>query len=94
MAPWTVPHKAMLFMGFPKQEYCNGLPYSPPGGLPDPGIQPTSLGSPVLAGGFFATSATWEAPYVYVSVSENNTDNMGCDTVTESFLLDELRYLW
>ena len=31
------------------------------GDLPDPGIEPESLASPVLAGGFFTTSATWEA---------------------------------
>ena len=30
--------------------------------LPDPGIEPTSLMSPVLAGGFFTTSTTSEAP--------------------------------
>ena len=28
--------------------------------LPDPGIKPTSLTFPALAGGFFTTSATWE----------------------------------
>ena len=28
--------------------------------LPDPGIEPVSLTSPALAGGFFTTSATWE----------------------------------
>ena len=33
----------------------------PPGDLPDPGIKPVSLMSPALAGGFFTTSATWEA---------------------------------
>ena len=32
------------------------------GGLPDPGTEPQSLSSPALAGGFFTTSATWEAP--------------------------------
>ena len=31
------------------------------GNLPDPGIKLLSLTSPALAGGFFATSATWEA---------------------------------
>ena len=36
----------------------------PPGGHPEPGIEPVSLKSPVLAGGFFTTSATWEAPEV------------------------------
>ena len=36
----------------------------PPGDLPDTGIEATSLMSPTLAGGFFTTSATWEAlPY-------------------------------
>ena len=30
------------------------------------GIEPTSLASPSLAGGFFTTSATWEAPYVLI----------------------------
>ena len=37
------------------------LPFPPPGKLPDSGIEPTSLGSPALAGGFFIISATWEA---------------------------------
>ena len=31
--------------------------------LPDPGIQPMSLTAPALAGGYFTTSTTWEAPY-------------------------------
>ena len=30
------------------------------GALPDPGIKPASLACPVLAGGFFTTSSTWE----------------------------------
>ena len=48
-------------MGFFRQEYKSGLPGSPPGDLPDPEIEPMSLTSPVLAGGFFTTGATWEA---------------------------------
>ena len=31
-------------------------------GFPDPGIKPMSLVSPALAGRFFTTSTTWEAP--------------------------------
>ena len=38
------------------------LPFPPPGDLPNPGIESASLTSPTLAGGFFTTSATWEAP--------------------------------
>ena len=40
------------------------MPCPPPGDLPDSGITPTSLISPVLAGGFFTTSTTWEAPVI------------------------------
>ena len=40
----------------------------PPGDLPNPGIQPAHLLSPALAGGFFTTSSTQEAPYIYVCV--------------------------
>ena len=39
-------------MGFPRQEFWSGLPFSFPGDLPDPGIEPAS---PALAGGFFTT---------------------------------------
>ena len=50
--PQTVAHQASLFMGFPRQEYWNGLPFPTPGDLPDPRIEPES---PALAGGFFTT---------------------------------------
>ena len=39
---WTVASQAPLSMEFSRQEYWNGLPCSPPGDLPDPGIGPTS----------------------------------------------------
>ena len=35
--------------------------FSSPEDLPDPGIEPTSLVSPALAGGFFTNCTTWEA---------------------------------
>ena len=44
-----------LSMGFSRQEYWSGLPFPPPGDLPDPGIKPTSLEAPSLAGEFFTT---------------------------------------
>ena len=46
--------------GLSRQEYWSGLPCSPPGDLPDPGIELRPLTSPGLAGRFFSTSATWE----------------------------------
>ena len=42
-------------MEFSRQEYWSGLPFSTPWDLPDPGINPKSLASPVLAGRFFTT---------------------------------------
>ena len=58
---WTVAHQAPLSMGFSRQEYWSGLPCTPPGDIPDPGIEPESLVSPALAAWLFTTSATWEA---------------------------------
>ena len=46
-------------MEFSRKEYWSGLPCPPPGDLPDSGIEPASLRSPALAGGFFTTRATW-----------------------------------
>ena len=41
MAPWTVAHQATLSLGFPKEEYLSGLPFSSPEDLL-PGIKPVS----------------------------------------------------
>ena len=45
--------QAPLPMGSSRQEYWVGLPFSPPGDLLDPGIEPRS---PALAGRFFTTA--------------------------------------
>ena len=47
--PWTVAHSPV----FPRQEYGSGLPFPPPGDLPNPQIEP---GSSALAGRFFTTA--------------------------------------
>ena len=44
--PWTVAGQAPLSMEFSRHEYWSGLPFPPPGDLPDPGIEPSS---PALA---------------------------------------------
>jgi len=51
-------------MEFSRQEFWSEVPFPSSGDLPDTGIKPDSLASPALAGGFFTTSATWEAPEV------------------------------
>ena len=53
--PWTVARHAPLSMGFFRQAYWSGLPFPTPGGLPDLGIEPTSLAFSALAGRFFTT---------------------------------------
>ena len=45
-------------MDFSRQEYLSELLCPPPGDFPDLGIEPASLMSPALAGGFFTTGAT------------------------------------
>ena len=42
VTPWTITHEAPLSMGFLRQEHWSGLPFTSPGGLPDPGIEPES----------------------------------------------------
>ena len=61
-------------MGFPKQEDWSGLPFPPPGDLPDPGIEPAS---PVLMGRFFTISATWEAQVSLKGLSTINALRKG-----------------
>ena len=55
-ARWTVACQAM---GFPRQEYCNGLPFPVPGDLPDPGVKTEPHTSPLLAGGLFTSVYYW-----------------------------------
>ena len=50
---WTVTRQTPLSMAFSWQEYWSGLPFPPPGDLPYPGTEATSLASPTLAGRFF-----------------------------------------
>ena len=68
--PWTVAHEAPLSMEFSRQEYWSRLPFSTPGDLPDPAIEPTSLAFPALAGRFFTT-----VPPVIIDLLQFNTTN-------------------
>ena len=49
---WTVAPQIPLSMGFPREGYWSRLPFSSPGDLPDPEIEPMF---PALAGRFFTT---------------------------------------
>ena len=54
-APWTIAHQAPLSVEFSRQEYWTRWLFPTPGHRPNPGIEPDSLASPALAGGFFTT---------------------------------------
>ena len=43
VTPWTVAYRASPSMEFSRQEYWSGLPFTPPGDLPNPGIEPGLL---------------------------------------------------
>ena len=57
--PRTIGLQASLSMGFPRQEYWSGLPFPPPGDLPDPGMEPDS---PTLQVDFLLESSGWLGP--------------------------------
>ena len=79
VTPRTVAHQVPLFMGFSRQEYWSGLPFPPPGDLPEPGIEPTSPVSPVLGDRFLTTgpqqksSLSISVPIsIYLSIYKEN----------------------
>ena len=68
--PWTITFQTPLSMGFPKQEqeYWSWLPFSPPGDLPDPGIEP---GSPSLQADFLPLASPAKPCiniYIYIHI--------------------------
>ena len=70
----TVAHQSPLAIGFPRQEYWSGLPFSPPGNLPDPEIKP---GSPALAPGFFTTEPPGKPHvHIYCVLKKNDKANV------------------
>ena len=40
VTPWTVTYQVPLSIGFSRQKYWSGLPFPPPGDLPNPGVEP------------------------------------------------------
>ena len=93
---WTVAPQGLLSMRFSRREYWRGLLFPPPGDLPDPGIQPTSLISPALTGGFFITSTNWEVhihmhKYIHIFVFKFY-NNLGQKVKQAMFLCQSFSY--
>ena len=59
---WTIACQPPLSMRFPRQEDWSGLPCPPPADLPNTGIEPESITSPALAGGFFTAEPPVKPP--------------------------------
>ena len=57
VTPWTIAYQASPSMGFSRQEHWSGLPFPPPGDLPDSGIEPRT---PALQTDTFTIWATRE----------------------------------
>ena len=66
-------------MEFSRQEYWSRLPFPTSGDLPDPEIEPMSLVSPALAGGFWTTEPPVGSPYA--SASQRKGDLVACTHV-------------
>ena len=54
------PGSSVQGIFFPRQEFWSGVPFPPPGDLPNPGIELMSFASPALTGGFFTTEPPWK----------------------------------
>ena len=81
MTPWAVALQAPPFVNFSRQEYWNQLPRPMPGDLPNLGIEPVSLASPELTGGFFILMET------EISMLISNNRLQGESTRDKSYIL-------
>ena len=63
-APWIVARQAPLSVRFSQQECWSALPSSPPGNLPNPGVEPVSWSCiSYIAGRFFAAEPPGSPPH-------------------------------
>ena len=93
--PMDCAHQALLSMGFSRQEYWSGLPFLPPGDIPDPGIKATP---PALAGRIFTTEPPGKPSCVYTyqqihQVRYINYVLFCTSTKLKTFLINYLREL-
>ena len=88
---WTVACQTPLSMGFPRQEYWNGLPFPSPGDLPNP-----RMGSayPALAGRFFTTEPPGKANLISNYRQNNHRQNISQQWTTMKKDLEVDDVLW
>ena len=69
--PWTITHQTPLTMEFFRQEYGRGLPFPPPGYLPDSWIESASPVSPALASRYYTTMPPGKPPVIIMVLSKS-----------------------
>ena len=77
MTPWTGIHQVPLFVALPRQEYWSGLPFPPPGVLPDPEIEHMFTMSPALQADSLSTELSWKPPYIIYLLTLDKSYNFG-----------------
>ena len=75
MTPETIACQAPLSLEFFRQDYWSGVPFPPPGDLPDPEVEPAFPASPALAGRFFTTMPPGKSKHYHGSIFEAYIDN-------------------
>ena len=90
VTPPTLACQVPLSVGFPRQEYWSGLPFPPPGDLPDPRIKSVF---PALAGRMF-TSEPLEQVVDKVLVSLFPLPLYECPIVSASFVKKRLFFFY
>ena len=84
---WTIARQAPLSMGFSRQEYWSGLPYPPPGYLPDPGMEPATPASPALQADSFPTEPPGKPCKEYMRILIESTQPGTWHTVWIKYML-------
>ena len=87
---WTVACQAPPSMGFSRQEYWSGFPFSSPGYLPDRGVEP---GSPVVWADSLLTEL-WGKPNGCERWSIKKVEHWRTDTFKLWFWRRLLKILW
>ena len=73
---WTVARQPPLSMGFSREECWSGLPFPPPGKLPNPGIKPAPITSPALASGFLTIHYTTSEAHLFKFNCNNSQSHL------------------
>ena len=74
VTPWTIAFQSPLSVGILQAEYWTGLPFLPPGGLPDSGIKSVSPVAPGLQADSLPLSL-WGSPWHWLYVESKKKKN-------------------